>query len=132
MGYLTKQDILSADDVEIRDVEVPEWGGVVRVKALTGRERDALEKTMLENKPGKAPQVNLSNFRAKLCAASMVDENGMRLFSERDVEQLGAKSSKALARVFDMASQLSGFSESDIDELTKNSESGQSDDSGTA
>ena len=132
MGYLSKAQILNADDVEIRDVAVPEWGGDVRVKALTGRERDALEKTMLDGKPGKAPQVNLSNFRAKLCAASMVDENGARLFSERDVEQLGAKSSKALARVFDVASKLSGFTDTDIEELTKNSESGQSDDSGTA
>lgn len=131
MDYLSRQQVLDVDDVVTRDVTVPEWGGKVRVKTLTGVERNALEKTMLENKPGKRPEVNLSNFQAKLCAASMVDETGKRLFSERDVEKLGQKSSKALARVFTVASELSGFSEADIDELTKNLESGQSDDSGT-
>jgi len=132
MDYLTRQQVLDVQDVETRDVTVPEWGGKVRVKTLTGAERNALEKTMLEkNKPGKRPEVNLSNFQAKLCAASMVDEAGKRIFSDRDVEKLGLKSSKALARVFSVASELSGFSEADIDELTKNLESGQSDDSGT-
>ncbi len=54
MGLLTKDDILGADDLATEDVEVPEWGGCVRVRALTGTERDAFEAAMFRMpKPGK-------------------------------------------------------------------------------
>lgn len=129
MAYLTKTEILAAQDIQFEDVAVPEWGGTVRVKSLTGSDRDALEQTMLEGK-GKDAMVNLANFRAKLCARSMVDEAGKLIFRDLDIVDLGRKSAAALGRVFDVASRLSGFSQTDIEEITKNSESGQSGDSG--
>lgn len=33
--YLTAQAILAADDIPTEDVEVPEWGGAVRMRGLT-------------------------------------------------------------------------------------------------
>ena len=130
MDYLSKTQILQADDIVYEDVAVPEWGGVVRVKTLTGLERDGLEQSMLEGK-GKSQNVNMANFRAKLCSRTMVDDGGKRVFSDLDIADLGKKSGQALQRVFNVASKLSGFSDSDIEDLTKNLESGQSDDSGT-
>ncbi len=130
MTYLTKTQILAVDDIQYQDVDVPEWGGTVRVKALTGTERDSLEQSMIEGR-GKAREMNLANFRAKLAAHSIVDEKGKRIFNDLDVFDLGRKSGAALARVFNVASRLSGFTDDDIEELTKNSESGQSGDSGT-
>ena len=47
-------------------------------------------------------------------------DDGALLFTAADVEQLGAKSALALDRVFDVAARLSGFRESDIEELEKN------------
>ena len=129
MAYLTKIEILAAQDIQFEDVAVPEWGGTVRVKSLTGLDRDALEQTMLEGK-GKDATVNLANFRAKLCARSMVDEAGRLIFRDLDIVDLGRKSAAALGRVFDVASRMSGFSQTDIEEITKNSGSGQSGDSG--
>ena len=131
MNYLTKTLILQADDIVYEDVAVPEWGGTIRVKTLNGLERDSLEQSMLEGK-GKNSQVNMANFRAKLCSRTIVDDKGVRLFGDLDIIDLGKKSGSALQRVFNVASKLSGFSDSDIEELTKNSESSQSDDSGTA
>lgn len=131
MAYLTKTEILEADDIVYEDVAVPEWGGVVRVKTLTGLERDSLEQSMLEGK-GKSQQVNMANFRAKLCSRTIVDDKGKRVFGDLDIVDLGRKSGQALQRVFNAASKLSGFSDADIEEITKNLESGQSDDSGTA
>jgi hypothetical protein len=134
MSYLTKVEILAADDIVFEDVAVPEWGGSVRVKTLTGLERDSLEQSMLEGKGdrGKSQQVNMANFRAKLCGRTIVDENGKRVFGDLDIVDLGKKSGQALQRVFNVASRLSGFSDADIEDLTKNSGSSQSDDSGTA
>ena len=123
--YLTKGQIQSVEDVPYQDVEVPEWGGMVRVRGLTGTERDAMEASMVEGK-GKKADVNLANLRAKLCARCMVDDNGKRLFNDMEIPELGRKSAKALERVFSVARELSGLSDEDIDELTKNSDEGQS------
>lgn len=130
MAYLNKEQILSAQDILYEDVAVPEWGGTVRVKTLNGAERDSLEQSMIDKK-GKDSSMNMANFRAKLCSKTIVDEAGKRLFTDLDILDLGKKSGAALQRVFNVASRLSGFSSNDIEELTKNSESSQSEDSGT-
>ena len=41
MAYLDKAAILTADDLGRREVAVPEWGGTVLIRGLTGAERDA-------------------------------------------------------------------------------------------
>jgi hypothetical protein len=59
----------------------------------------------------------------------MIDESGKRLFPDADVRELGKKSASALQRVFEVAQRLSGLSNADVEELTKNSTSDQSEDS---
>lgn len=127
MAYLTRDAILQADDLLVGDVEVPEWGGVVRVRGLTGAERDAFESEIVELR-GRKAKLNTQNFRAKLVARSVVDEDGQRLFSDRDAQLLGQKSASALQRVFEVAQRLSGLSETDVEELIGNFDEGQSDD----
>lgn len=116
MSFLSRENILEANDVPTEDVEVPEWGGTVRVQAMTGTERDKFEASMV----GKGNKPNLANFRAKLAAACMVDENGDRLFSESDVNALGKKSAAALDRVATAAQRISALSAEDVDELAGN------------
>ncbi len=128
--YLSKEAILAVDDVHFEDVPVPEWGGMVRVKSLTGSERDGLEASMIEGK-GKNANVNLANLRAKLVARSIVDESGNRIFEDADIALLGRKSAAALNRVYEVAQRLSGITQEDVDELTKNSEAAQSAGSGS-
>lgn len=125
MAYLTRDAILSAQDLVTEDVAVPEWGGTVRVRGLTGTERDEIEASMVEQR-GRKVHMNMANLRARLCAMSIVDEDGRRLFATVDVKVLGEKSAAALDRVFSVAQRLSGFSKDDIEELTKNSESAPS------
>ncbi len=129
--YLSRDAILAVNDVLYEDVDVPEWGGKVRVKSLTGKERDALESSMIVGK-GKNANVNLNNLRAKLVARSVVDEDGKQVFSDEDLAALGAKSAAALTRVYEVAQRLSGITEEDVDELTKNSLTAPSDDSGSS
>jgi len=114
--FLTREAILKAQDLPQEEVYVPEWGGYVRVRGLTAAERDALESTMLQTNG----QVRLENFRARLVAMSIVDEEGNRLFSDEDVDALGRKSAAALQRVFDVAMRLSGLRAEDVEELAKN------------
>ena len=126
MSYLTAQDILSADDIGVEDVEVPEWGGTVRVQGLNGQERDGFEAAMTE-KRGKSYEANLSNIRAKLVARTVVDADGNRLFGDDQVSKLGKKSGAALERVFSVARRLSGMTSEDVEELAGNSDADQND-----
>ena len=120
MDFLTKEQILHAQDIEEKEVPVPEWGGKVLVRGLTGKQRDIFEKSLIEGK-GKDRQVNLENARAKLVSLTVVDPKTKKpLFSQKDVELLGEKSGRAINRVYDVASELSGIGEAEIEELTKN------------
>ena len=117
-AVLKREDILKVSDIKRELVPVPEWGGDVYVKGMTGSERDKFESSMITIK-GKDRDVNLSNIRAKLASLSICDENGKRLFTENDVQALSQKSASALQRVFEVAQKLSGISDTDISELTE-------------
>jgi hypothetical protein len=131
--YLSRNDILEASDIVVEDVAVPEWHGTVRVRGLTGTERDAFEEASMHRYGKKAQnrELNLKDFRARLVSWSIVDEDGKRVFADADVQALGKKSAAALQRVFDAAARLSGLSDTDIEELIKNSQEDQSEDSGS-
>lgn len=118
MALLTKEQILTANDLKTKDVSVPEWGGTVRVRALMGNEKDVFEDTVIEQN-GKNRRINLINMRAKLAAASMINEKGEKLFSESEAKDLGRKSALALDRIFKVASDLSGLGEDDVKKLAE-------------
>jgi hypothetical protein len=122
---LSREDILAATDITRELVQVPEWGGAVYVKALSGFDRDRYEQSLLQGK-GKNRDLNLRNARAKLVALTVVNEEGQRIFSDDDVLALGTKSAAALTRVFDVAQRLSGLTDEDLEELSKNSVNDQS------
>lgn len=130
MALLSKEQIWAANDILVDEVEVPEWGGSVRVKGLSGRERDAFEAaSLLASKKGQPREVNLKNLRARLIVASVVDENNQPLFDSKDVMRLGEKSAAALERVFEKAQKLSGMTDADVEDLAGNSDGDQSDSS---
>lgn len=131
MKLLSKEEILKIPDIQFEEVEVPEWGGRVRVKTLNGKERDTFEAGLTIHE-GKKVRFNLQDVRARLVALSVVGEDGQRLFSDEDVLRLGEKSGKALDRIYDVACRLSGLGEKEIEGLLKNSPPGQSAGSGSS
>ena len=106
MGYLTKEQILTADDLPRETVEVPEWGGEVLVKALTGLERHELIEQY-----AAAQKVNADEpFDIHLVGAAMCGENGDPLLDTLDeIRLLGRRNGAALERVFRAAQRLNGF-----------------------
>ena len=121
MPYLTKAQILEAPDLRYEDVDVSEWGGVVRVRGMTGTERDAFEASIIGSRESGNVQITTDNIRAKLAARCIVNEQGVRLFSDAEIADLGRKSAQALTRVFEVAQRLSGLTQGDVDDLAKNS-----------
>jgi len=130
VGLLTKQQILNARDIQTEDVPVPEWADAesgndtVRVRTLTGRERDRYS-TSLVSKDGKN-SLDLNDMMARLVAACAIDADGTKLFDHpAEVEALSQKSAVALARVHAVAQRLNGMAENALEVLAKNSEAGQ-------
>jgi len=118
MGLLSRTDIFAIDDSSYEDVEVPEWGGTVRVKALTGRERIEYEKSIVEQR-GTKLRLTLSDANSRLVQLAATDEQGRRLFSRADIEALSGKSAAALNRVVEVARRLAGLSDEDMEELVE-------------
>lgn len=125
MALLSADQILGADDRKYEVVAVPEWGGDVRLRSLSGSERDEYENSLVQQ-IGNKQVTNARNARAKLVALCAVNENGTPLFDKADVIKLGSKSSAALQRLFDAACRMNGFGEEDMKELEGNSEPAQS------
>lgn len=117
-----REEILGQDDLPSRAVAVPEWGGrEVRVKSMTGAERDAYELDIYaEREAAKKESRKPRNVRARLLVRCLVGEDGKLLFGEADIEALGAKSAAALDRLYDVARTLNGYSEADAKALEKN------------
>lgn len=117
---LNREAILAAEDIETRLVEVPEWGGSVYVRAMSGRERDELESSIVKQR-GKQKQMDLRDVRAKVAAICIRDAEGERMFNMKDVQALSDKSAGALQRVFEVAQEMSGLTDEAAEELLGNS-----------
>lgn len=126
MGLLSKTAILESSDLAHEDVPVPEWGGTVRVRAMNGAERDEFRSAISGDGP-----VPIGKFSAALLVATIVDENGDRLFSAEDMDALQAKSAKSLDVPAEVAMRLNGLGVKASEAAAKNSVSTQSDDSGS-
>lgn len=115
-GLLDRAAILAAPDLAHEDVPVPEWGGVVRIAAFSAAARDSFELWVVQSRQ----KGSFVNVRAALVARCAVDAEGRRLFSDSEVEALGAKSAAALDRLFEVAGRLNRVTEGDIEDLEKN------------
>ena len=123
---LSKAQILEIDDIRFEEVFVPQWNGTVRVKVMTGTERDSYETSLYEFKPGDGNKqgqlkLNREDMRAKLLARVIVDEKNKRLFTDADIRALGAKSADALDVLFEVAQRLNGLAKGDLEKAEKNS-----------
>ena len=119
---LNREQILEADDLQIKEIDVPEWGGVTYVRTINAADYAAFVKGNIAD-DGKA---TMDNYIARYCAFAMCDSKGGRLFTDADAAALGKKYSTVMARIYDEAKTLNG---DDIKELEKNSEATQSEDS---
>lgn len=114
---LTKDQIIGCRDIPAPEaVDVPEWGGQVHLRVLTGAERDAFEARFA----GSDKAAGLRNVRAFLLVRCLCDEAGERLFEDGDAEALGAKSASVLGRLFETAMELNGIGAEAVEELAGN------------
>lgn len=116
MALLSADQILGVEDRTYEVVPVPEWGGEVRLRSLTGAEMDEFENST-ERVVGNKVIRDVKNARAKLIAMSAVDENGQPLFTKAHVIKLGSKNSGALQRLFEVVQRLSAVGDDQVKEM---------------
>lgn len=100
--YISLDDLMRAPDHKTIEVEVPEWGGFVRLRTLTAAEREAWEQ-------GGKDDFESHQFYAKFVALCMVDEAGKRIVPDDQIEFFSRKASGPMKRVFDAAQELNGL-----------------------
>lgn len=122
MPILSHDQILSANDITIEILPVPEWGGEVYVKTISAAERGLLEARMIEmGKDGQPKNVKIENLTTFIAFLSICDETGKRLFTDiKDIEKLGKKSASAIDRVAEKAQSLARISPADIEKMVGN------------
>lgn len=115
MTILTRDQILEAQDLEYREVFVKEWGGgTVRIRSLTGQEREAYDAWLFTTN-----KLDATNSRARLLSMAIVDNDGKPIFTEADIQALAKKNSKVVVRLSYIAQKLSGMTPGSIRELTE-------------
>lgn len=118
---LTREQILAQAQTPLRieTVPVPEWGGDVLIREWTGTERDRFENQFV-TKDGKRDLQAAENARARMVAASVVNEKGNLEFTVKDIAALGELSAAALNRVYVKVRDLNNMTDKDVGELEKN------------
>lgn len=106
---LTKHQIFSANDTRIEKVSVPEWGGEVGIRVISGAARDQLDVFLAGIVDAKGNVINPAGLRTKVCVLACCDDAGEPIFSEKDIPVLLEKNSVALDRVSDAAMKLNGL-----------------------
>ena len=86
------------------DVYVPEWGGWLRVRALSGPEKCILWKL---RRRFRSPMYKPGGAAAWAVAFATVDEGGLRVFGDDDIPALGKMSAAPLYRLYDKILSLS-------------------------
>lgn len=110
---LTKDQILGAVDFNFVEIEVPEWGGTVRIRGLSAAERDQFEARL-------GVSNDLTNMRARLVVSCLVDDDGNRIFKDSEARELGNKNAAVMTRLFDEVRNLSGMSDEALGIAEKN------------
>lgn len=110
--FLTRDQILQANDLPREEVQVPEWGGSIFVRSLTVGERLKLEEKSQTESGGHSV--------VRLITMAACDEHGVALFEDSDIELLRGKSARAFLRVKEAANRLNALTDRDLEDIEKN------------
>ena len=122
MDFLSADDIWSADDIREETIEVPEWHGSVRIRALTLEQIANLATKVTRRTPGGQDIVDRELSVALTLVYGMIEPK----LTELDVQRLKSKSASAVTRIV-MAINALGVTDEAINGAAKSPASGLDD-----
>ena len=126
MKKLSKDDIFKADDLPTKDMDIPEWGGTLTVRTLTGAERDLFESAFVNQ-----DKIDIRGIKARLIQLTVMNGDGQPMFTKAYLQKINSKSASVIDRIFQVSQRLSGLTKEDVEELVGNSETAPTDASGS-
>lgn len=125
MTLLKFDEVIAKQDLETKDIFIPEWGGSVRVRPWTVAERNEFRRraTSAEDK---------DDVGAWLVSLLAVDENGKQWCPPDRIKELQQKHANAVQRIESGIMDLNKFDEKKFDDAAKNSQPNQSEPSSTS
>lgn len=130
--FLSAEEILkTAKNTTTEEVDCPEWGGKVRVRALNVKERRHVETAFYEaERQGKTDR--LAGLATMLAVWCCIDENGGRVFSETQVKQLEEVDAAPVYRIRETVMRISGLNKKAMEEAEADLEPTPGSDSSSA
>jgi hypothetical protein len=113
----TKQDLMNLGKREPELVKLA--GKEFLVKGLTDRERAEWELDCLDEE-GRKDLTAMESIRPRLIAKCLVDDNGLRLFSDDEYEIVAEWPASVTVKLFEVCSRLCGLDEDDKEMVAKN------------
>jgi hypothetical protein len=119
MGYITSaNEILAKDDFTYEEIDVPEWGGTLRLRSLSGAQRTIITARAQKNR------ATGDGLYEQLIIMSAVDEDGKLIFDEKQhLEMMKSRNSAVTKRIGEKVLEISGFTpdaNSDTESAEKN------------
>jgi len=122
MRLLRREEIL-ASTLQVDTLPAPEWGDDcwVRVRAMSGLEREAMDRHVYDNRNAGKPY----SLLGAIAAYSIIDEDGRRMFAPEEILQLAELNQAPLERIWDWQTKHSGLGARALEDAQKNSATGQ-------
>lgn len=134
MIMLNKDALIKKEDIKIEKLNLSD-NEFIYIKEWTAQEQNDFELSLTEEVKDEKGRIkdykrNLNDFRAKLAVSSVCDEKGNLLFKTNDYKLLSKNmSAKKLSKIADAIAMLNKIDEENIENLAKNSETVQKEDS---
>lgn len=122
---LTRAQIKAADDRHFETIDVPEWGGELRIASLSFAAAQGIFKEEIKD----------VDPRLRLIAACLVDDAGAPLLSEEDLSALGMKDAEVIARIWKRCVAINGMklkTDADAESGASKSADGGADEGGSS
>lgn len=98
-------------------VKVAGLSDMVHLRGLSASERDLWEQHVFSERDSKK---GVKNIRASLVVRSIVDESGVRLFTDAEIDQVGSMPASVIDKLYEHCQRLSGLGMKDSEEIEKN------------
>lgn len=129
MALLSKSQVLAAEDDNYQVVDIPEWGGEIRIRGLTGAE---WAKVSAFDKDAQRQKLQPVCTDALMVVMGAIDDRGMALFTEGDLPSLSKMNAGILRYLSERIFRLSGIGDDEQAAMAKKLNRTPTNDSGTS
>jgi hypothetical protein len=122
--YLSRAAIDTVEDRPTGEVEVPQWGGWVRIQAMSAKQRSMITGTMMavDGVDVKVRADEIGSVQLRTVAACLIEEDGSPTYQEHEYDSIGEKNAGAIETIYTALQELSGLGKDAIEDAEKNSE----------